>query len=76
MKSIKTKKPVSVENQIKISNVTSFMYVLMIIILGVSVVKAVTIGTWMMVMWLLSVVFLMAMLFKENEKRKYLKELL
>ena len=76
MKSIKTKKPVSVENQIKISNVTSFMYVLMIIILGVSVVKAVTIGTWMLVMWLLSVVFLMAMLFKENEKRKYLKELL
>jgi len=76
MKSIKTKKPVSVENQIKISNVTSFMYVLMIIILGVSVVKAVTIGTWMLVMWLLSVVFLMAMLFKENEKRKYLRELL
>lgn len=65
-----------IERKIKLSNVTSFIYLLLIAILGFTVVKAVTIGSWMMVMWLLSVVFILAMLFKEHEKCKYLKELL
>ena len=70
------KKIISIENRIKLSKVTSVIYLLMIGILGFSVRMVVAIGSWMIVMWLLSVVFIMAMLFKENEKRKYLRELI
>lgn len=64
-----------IEKEIKLSNITSFIYLLLIAILGFTVVKAVTIGSWMMVMWLLSVVFIFAMLFKEHEKGKFLKSM-
>lgn len=60
---------------IKLSKIKIFIYFLLLGILIFSVRVAVEIGSWLFVVLILSVVFIIAMLFKEYTKQKLLKSM-